>query len=83
MMSTSRRLSRVPSWLFISSNVNFFRAAVRDIFRPAPCEADMKDSGFPNPDTMKLLIPMDPGITPNCPLRAEMAPFRVTITSLS
>ena len=33
--------------------------------RPAPCEQDLYDAGFPLPGTMYERVPIEPGMTPS------------------
>ncbi|MNT86687.1 hypothetical protein D3C72_2270040 [compost metagenome] len=49
--------------------------------RPAPCEAEFKLSAFPFPFTIKPGAVIEPGIIPNCPSPAGVAPFLCTIHS--
>ena len=55
---------------------NFSFALVRDIRRPAPWDADSKLAALPLPRTTKHESAMFPGITPNSPAPAGVAPFR-------
>ncbi len=57
-------------------------AALRLIFRPAPCEAELKNATFPRPFTMYEPVPIEPGMIPNSPEPARIAPFRVTSRSM-
>jgi tRNA-splicing ligase RtcB len=63
-----------------SSNVNLRLASLRDILRPAPCEAELKASGLPLPRTMYEHVPIEPGMMPMRPASALIAPFLVTKT---
>ncbi len=54
------------------------RARPRESRRPAPCEHEQYDADDPRPMTMYDRVPIDPGMTPRSPVRARMAPLRVT-----
>jgi len=56
------------------------RARPRESRRPAPCEHEQYDADDPRPMTMYDRVPIDPGMTPRSPVRARMAPLRVTHT---
>ncbi|CAM5227162.1 hypothetical protein SVIOM342S_10184 [Streptomyces violaceorubidus] len=50
--------------------------------RPAPCEAELKESAVPRPFTMYEPVPMEPGMIRKSPEPARFAPLRVTSRSM-
>ena len=60
----------------------FSLALVRDIRRPAPWLAEFRLSAEPLPRTMNAGSAIVPGMTPNTPAPAGVAPLRWTISSL-
>src|SRR5699024_4989599 len=65
-----------------SAAVNRLRAAVRDMRRPAPWDADQYEAGLPRPRTTYEPVPIDPGMRPSSPVPARIAPLRVTTSSV-
>ena len=74
----------MPAICFLNSEtVNEAFAALRDISRPAPCGADWFQSSLPFPVQIRLPSRIFIGMSSFSPARAETAPFRRIICSVS